>query len=375
MAHAFDVTCRGRLDCDRRRHATRGIPPRGRVRGGRAGGSMEQARSRDAGQPTRHVLSWALYLVSSLAILTTVLSHMAQAGASGAPTRSNAITISGARGITIGSPPTVTAPSAYVFDATTGFVYYAKGSDEERPMASCTKIMTALLAVEHGNLDQMIPIGADAAALVRPDSSYMGVSVGEQLSLRDLLYGLMLPSGNDAAIAIADAIGGSVPKFVAMMNVKAQQLGLTRTHFVTPNGFDLTPDAHYTSARDLSVLSAVAMQNPTIVKITSTLQYLIPATATHKAYDLVTGNDLLPGARSPYVGAIGVKPGYTGLAGFCEAFAAIRDGHLMVGVVLDEPSWQVRIVDMRALLDWGFAQLGLPPAPVVPPWTYPPPSA
>ncbi|MBF6590095.1 MAG: hypothetical protein IVW57_06115, partial [Ktedonobacterales bacterium] len=124
---------------------------------------------------------------------------------------------------------------------------------------------------------------------------------------------------------------------------------------------------------DLAVLAAVAMKRPEIVSVTSALQYRIPRTATHKAYNLVTGIDLLPGARSPYVGAIGVKPGYTGLAGFCEAFAAVRYGHMMVGVVLNEPSWQVRIKDMRALLDWGFAQYGIPPAPVVPSWTMPPP--
>ncbi len=283
------------------------------------------------------------------------------------------LTVGTTVGHVIGTPPTVTAPYAFLLDANTGQVFYAKNDDTERQMASCTKIMTILLAVERGNLNQMVTIGADAAAFVRPESSFMGVSAGEKLSLNDLLYGLVLPSGNDAAIAIADAISGSVPAFVALMNQRAQQLGLTQTHFVTPNGLDLTNDGHHTTARDLTVLAAFAMQNPEIVKVTSTLQYRIPKTVTHKAYDLVTGTDLLPGARSPYVGAIGVKPGFTGLAGYCEAFAAIRHGHLIVGAVLDDPSWQVQIVDMRALLNYGFAQYDIPPAPVVPPWTYPPP--
>ena len=105
--------------------------------------------------------------------------------------------------------PYVAAVAGYAFDANSGAVLFSKDANQELPMASCTKIMTALLAVEHGNLDQVITAGADAHALVRSDSSYMGVSTGEKLTLRDLLYGLVMPSGNDAAVAIADAIGGT----------------------------------------------------------------------------------------------------------------------------------------------------------------------
>jgi D-alanyl-D-alanine carboxypeptidase (penicillin-binding protein 5/6) len=190
--------------------------------------------------------------------------------------------------------------------------------------------------------------------------------------LRDLLYGLVLPSGNDAAIAIADGISGNVTDFVALMNQRAQQLGLTHTHFMNPHG--LGAPNHYTSARDLAVLAGVAMKNPVLVKITSTVHYSIPKTATHAAYELETGDDLLSGARAPYPGAIGVKPGFTGDAGYCQAFAAIRHGHLIVGVVLGEPSWQVRIVDMHNLLDWGFAQESIPPAPPTAPWSHPSPN-
>lgn len=335
---------------------------------------MNGSRTRPKSHALRVICAWTLVLSVSLAAMVLTLARMAEAGpAEMTATAARILTIGTQPGPLIGSPPQVTAPFAFLYDATTGEVFYSKNADAERQMASCTKIMTILLAVEHGNLSQMVTIGADAAAFVNPVSSYMGVSVGERISLNDLLYGLVLPSGNDAAIAIADAISGSVPNFVALMNQRAQQLGLTHTHFVTPNGLDLTNDGHHTSARDLAVLAGYAMQNPEIVKVTSTLQYHIPKTLTHKAYDLVTGIDLLPGARSPYVGAIGVKPGYTGLAGYCEAFAAIRHGHMIVGAVLDDPSWQVRIVDMRALLDFGFAQYHIPPAPVVPPWTYPPP--
>jgi D-alanyl-D-alanine carboxypeptidase (penicillin-binding protein 5/6) len=207
----------------------------------------------------------------------------------------------------------------------------------------------------------MVTVGADAHALVNSNSSYMGLDVGEKINLRDLLYGLVLPSGNDAAVAIADAIGGNVPNFVAMMNRRAQQLGLTRTHYANPHGLDAP--GHYTTAHDLAVLSAFALRNPTIKQVVSSYSYDIPQTATHKAYHLVTGNDLLPFARAPYPGAIGVKPGFTGNAGYTMAFAADRRSHLLVGAVLNDPSWQVRIVDMRTLLDWGYQQFGLPAAP------------
>jgi D-alanyl-D-alanine carboxypeptidase (penicillin-binding protein 5/6) len=260
----------------------------------------------------------------------------------------------------VGRPPALYAVTAFVLDPQRGLIYYEKNADEARSMASTTKVMTLLLAVETGNLDQMVIVGPDAAALVNSDNSYMGLSAGEQMTLRDLLYGLVLPSGNDAAVAIADAIGGSMDSFVTMMNVRAQQLGLTQTHFVSPDGLD---DGNHTSARDLAVLTAVALQHTEIEQITSTLHYIIPQTATHKAYELWSGNDLLSGARSPYPGAIGVKPGFTDAARYCQAFAARRHGHLIVGVVLGDWSWEERISDMRALLDWGFAQEGVPPAP------------
>ncbi len=323
-------------------------------------------------QPATRTLSWALFLLLTVIILVWNLSRMAATGPAGSRHTIQLQSFGGAVSFTGGPPPVVTARAAYVFDADLGFTYYGKSADTELPMASCTKIMTALLAVERGSLDQTVKVGADAAAFATPGNSYMGLSAGEQLPLRDLLYGLMLPSGNDAAMAIADAIGGSEQHFVALMNQRAQQLGLTHTHFANPHG--LSAPGHYTTARDLAVLAGVAMKNPTLVQITSTAHYSIAATATHKAYELETGDDLLAGARSPYPGAIGVKPGFTGDAGYCQAFAAIRHGHLIVGVVLGEPSWQVRIVDMRKLLDWGFEQENIPAAPPAVPWSHPSPN-
>jgi serine-type D-Ala-D-Ala carboxypeptidase (penicillin-binding protein 5/6) len=318
-------------------------------------------------------VSWTTLLILLLVLLIVVIAEIAATGPVGISHIIEPESVSRSAVFSVGRPPSVTAEAAFVYDPRLGLTYFAKNANMELPQASCTKIMTALLAVERGNLNQVITVGKDAQALVRPDSSYMGLSAGEKLTLKDLLYGLLLPSGNDAAVAIADAIGGSVPAFVALMNQRAQQLGLTRTHFMNPHG--LGEPNHYTTAHDLAVLAEAAMENPILVQITSTKEYKIPKTSTHKAYDLMTGDDLIPGARSPYPGAIGVKPGYTGDAGYCQAFAAIRYGHLIIGAVLNEPSWQIRLTDMRNLLDWGFQQEAIPPAPSPVPWSYPTPEA
>ena len=315
------------------------------------------------------VFAWLLLFVVPLGGLLYTVAHTPRAMPGVPPRIATVQPLLVTDGAVTGTAPAIAAQAAFVYDADLGFVFYSKNADLELPMASCTKIMTALLAVERGSLDQMVTIGADAAALAAPGNSYMGVSAGERLTLRDLLYGLMLPSGNDAAVAIADAIGGNVPRFVAMMNARAEQLGLTHTHFANPHGLDAP--GHFTSARDLAVLAAVAMRNPTLVQITSTKQYNIPQTSTHKAYSLGSGDDLIAGDRSPYPGAIGVKPGFTGAAGYCQAFAAIRRGHLIVGTVMGEPTWEIRITDMRTLLDWGYAQEGIPPAPPPIPWSHP----
>lgn len=312
---------------------------------------------------------WSAYMLISTLVMALLLTQASLANAQPL-TPPAPLTNSDTSAYPFGASPDVVAHAAYLFDADTGLVLYAKNENEQLPQASCTKVMTALVAIERMPLDQVITAGADAHALVNPDSSYMGLDAGEKLTLRDMLYGLILPSGNDAAVAIADGVAGSVPAFVALMNQRAQQLGLTHTHFENPHGLDAS--GHYTTAHDLAVLAAFALRNPIFRQVVSTRRYTIQATSEHKAFNLVSGDDLLRGALSPYPGAIGVKPGYTGPAGFCMAFAAVRHGHLIVGAVMRDPSWRVRIVDMRALLDWGFQQEGLPPAPSPVPWSNPP---
>jgi D-alanyl-D-alanine carboxypeptidase len=253
-----------------------------------------------------------------------------------------------------GAPaPSIQAESAFVFDPERGWILYQKNADTSYPAASLTKVMTLLVAIDSAPLDQEVTIGPDAAALVNSNNSYMGVSAGERLTMRELLYGLIVSGGNDAALAIADAVAGNKASFVAMMNVRARQLGLTHTHFVTPDGVDAND---VTSASDMAKLSALAIMRPGVEQITSTFQYVIPQTATHKLFNLQGGNDLLPGGGSPYPGANGVKTGYTAEAQYCMAFSARSQGHLIVGVILGDPSAQARVADAHALLDWGFAQ-------------------
>lgn len=250
-------------------------------------------------------------------------------------------------------PPVVQAAAAFLFDPERGLVFYEKHAGEQRSIASLTKVMTLVLAVDTGDLDRLIRVGPDAAALVTSANSYMGVSSGEQLTLRDLLAGLVVGSGNDAAVAIADGISGTQASFVALMNSRARRLGLSQTHFVTPDGMD---DGNLSTAHDLAILTAIALMTPSIEQLTTTRHETIPRTATHKAFELWSSNDLLPGGRAPYPGANGVKSGYTERALYCLAFSARRQGHLLVGVVLGDSSAAARDMDAHALLDWGFAQ-------------------
>jgi D-alanyl-D-alanine carboxypeptidase (penicillin-binding protein 5/6) len=211
--------------------------------------------------------------------------------------------------------------------------------------------MSALLALQYGKLDQQITVGSDAVAAGAGVNSHMGVSKGETLSLRDLLYGMMLPSGDDAAVAIADGISGSQQAFVQLMNARAQALGLTHTHYANPNGLDAP--GHYTSASDLVKLAEIAMRNPVFATIVATQNYNIPATDKHKSYDLPNTNALL----GSYDGAEGIKTGSTDNAGECLVFAALRNDANLIGVVLGAPDDPTRFSDARALLDWGFTDV------------------
>jgi len=224
-----------------------------------------------------------------------------------------------------GTPPPIPSAATYLLDADTNHVLVTINGEKRLPMASTTKIMTALLALERGNLSQVVTIHQDAIDEVnKHDGSSAQLVVGDQIRLGDLLYGLMLPSGDDAAIAIADAIGGSPAGFVALMNRDAHRLHLLHTHYSNSDGLTyLLPDgqpdlSNYTTAADLAQLTRIALLNPLFAQIVELQRYSLPATSTHHSYTWETTNNLLSG----YTGVTGVKTGYTGEAGYCLVFSA-----------------------------------------------------
>jgi D-alanyl-D-alanine carboxypeptidase len=244
--------------------------------------------------------------------------------------------------------PPVFATSAYLLDADTGVTLYAHNSFMHLPMMSTTKLMTAALAVQQGNLDQSITITPAIEHDIQQlsaDSSLFGMKQGETYSLRDLLYGLLLVSGNDAAVAIADGLAGSVPHFVAEMNQKAKQLGLYDTHYANPHGL-LDPE-QYSSAHDLAFLGRYSLNISLIHQITGTQEYHIPKTSKHAEHFLFNDNQFLWW----YPGVDGGKPGYDGASNFVQVISVTRNHHHLIGVTMHTNDWWT---DMRDLMNWGF---------------------
>ena len=252
-------------------------------------------------------------------------------------------------------PPPLTAATAELYDASSGKALLSLSPNLSMPMASTTKIMTAVVALTYGRLDQPITIGPDVVAIENGSTSVAGLRLGETLSLHSLLYRLMLPSGDDAAIAIADGIGGSQAKFVALMNLEAGLLGLSHTHYENPHGLDAP--GHFTSVSDLVRLTEYAMKSPTFAQIVDTPSITLPATATHHTFHLVNTNELLPTEPFAYDGAIGVKTGFTGGAGYCLVFVAQRPSGMLIGAVLGEPTYNGRFIDATAMLNWAYTVL------------------
>lgn len=237
----------------------------------------------------------------------------------------------------------VGAHSAALMCAESGELLYELSPDELRPMASTTKIMTALVAIENASLDTVATVSPDAVGII---GSSVYLRDGEQITLESLLYALLLESANDAATQIAITVGGDEAGFVAMMNEKAKQLGLSHTHFSNPHGLD--SDGHYTTARELAAIAAAALENETFAEMAGTYKKVISTEDGSISRLLVNHNRML---RS-YDGAIGVKTGYTSGAGRCLVSAARRDGVTLIAVTLDDHrDW----ADHTAMLDAGFA--------------------
>ncbi len=228
-------------------------------------------------------------------------------------------------------------------------------ADEPRAMASTTKIMTAYVVLTLGanRLDDLVTVDQEEENLGTATGSKMGLFAGERVRLRDLLYGLLLPSGNDAALAIAKAMAGSVPAFAALMNATAQRLGLTHTRFVNSDGLD--DPGQYASARDLVVLARAAMGFPLFRAIVAHQNTTIMTTATHHAYVLTNVNWFLRW----YPGADGVKPGYTGNAGLCQVVSVHHQGRWLIGAVLNTPDLHT---DVRDLMNFGLGDFTWAPS-------------
>jgi D-alanyl-D-alanine carboxypeptidase (penicillin-binding protein 5/6) len=228
-------------------------------------------------------------------------------------------------------------------DVSSGRILYAHNAHERRPPASLTKVITALLALETEGFDETVTVSSGAA---RVEGSSIWLEAGETLTLGELLYGLMLRSGNDAAEAIAEHVAGGVDDFVLRMNRRAEALGALSTHFRNPHG--LPAAGHLTTAADLALIARAALERDDFREIIATRQQVIPWPGKEWDRALLNENRLL----WLYPGADGVKTGWTREAGRCLIASATRDGWQLVAVVLNAPSmW----TDATRLLDWGFA--------------------
>ena len=241
------------------------------------------------------------------------------------------------------APPAPSGPAVAVllFDEASAQVLYHHNGNEPLAPASLTKIATAIVAIERGDLDRRVTTDVDSR--VMRGSTVMGLIPGDEFTVRDLLYGMMLPSGNDAALAIGRATSGSDSAFVEDMNKLAARLGLTETHFANPHG--LNAPGHLTSAHDLALLSRYAMTLPDFRAVVTTTAWVARGSRDIAVTNVI--NDVL----YSIAGADGVKSGYTRQAGRTLVASATRNGHRLYAVVLND---QQRLTDASALLEWGF---------------------
>ncbi len=241
----------------------------------------------------------------------------------------------------------VSAKGAVLIEAKTGEIIYEKNADKVLQMASTTKIMTTLLCLESGNLDEYFTVDAQA---IKVEGSSMGLKEGDQVTKRILCYGMMLPSGNDAANSTAVKLAGSNEKFAEMMNKRAQKIGMKNSHFVTPSGLDDYTDLHYSTAYDMALLTREALKNPDFREICSAKNVKLEYGNPPYARWLTNSNKLLSGCA----GVIGVKTGFTDKAKRCLVSACERDGVTLICVTLNDPNdW----LDHTNLYNYGFSKM------------------
>ena len=239
--------------------------------------------------------------------------------------------------------PNTNSRACVVIDRNTNTILYGKNEKQQKKMASTTKIMTATIIIENRNLDETIEVSKKAA---ETGGSRLGLKTGDKITIRDLLYGLMLRSGNDAAVALAEYAGGSIEGFAKLMNKKSSELGLTNSHFETPHGLD--SDEHYTTAYELALLSNYALNNTTFAQIVGTKEYTITINGYPK--QLSNTNELLGNLDGVY----GIKTGFTNGANRCLVTACKRNDMDIICVVLGADTKKFRTQDSIKLINYIF---------------------
>ena len=252
------------------------------------------------------------------------------------------------------APSGVKAKGAVLADADTGQILWGRDVDTERPMASVTKVMSALLVLESGNLGREIGVpGAAVSYAWKYGGETAALRPGDVLTAQELLAALLLPSGADAAYTLANAYGPGLNAFIARMNATAAQLGMNDTHFTSPDGLPYpTETSTYSTPSDLLSLGLVAMRYPAFQSIVDLRFYHLPKGPGHHEYWWDNTDDLI----GSYQGALGIKDGYTDDAGHCLLFEATRNGRTLIGVVLDSPATgpAAGAQDAERMLNWGF---------------------
>jgi D-alanyl-D-alanine carboxypeptidase (penicillin-binding protein 5/6) len=260
----------------------------------------------------------------------------------------------GADLVVTGTPGGVKAKEGVLADAGTGQILWNRDEDTERPMASITKVMTAYLVISAGDLNRKVTIPKGVLNYVaKYGASSDDLEPGEVLTVNQLLYGLLLQSGADAAYTLASVYGPGMNAFIAKMNATAEQMGMLHTHFTSPDGLPYpTETSTYSTPADLLVLGEKAMQSPVFRSIVNQHYYSLPKGDGHDAHWWTNDDALL----ATYPGAVGIKTGFTNVAGHCLLFEAIRNGRTLIGVVLGSPltSYAAGAQDAAQVLNWGF---------------------
>jgi len=253
-----------------------------------------------------------------------------------------------------GTPNGVKAKGAVLADAATGQVLWGRGVDTERPMASITKVMTALLVLQAGDLGREIRVTKAAQTYAwKYGGESAGLHPGDVLTAQDLLNALLLASGADAAYTLATAYGPGMPAFIAKMNAAAARMGMTHTHFASPDGLPYpTETSTYSTPADLLILGQAAMRYPAFRSIVDQQFFQLKKGPGHHKYWWDNTSSFV----GSYQGAVGIKDGFTDDAGHCLLFEAVRNGRELIGVVLDSPAtgFDAAVHDADQILNWGF---------------------